>query len=69
MLLTAGDENVGSAKAILADGGALGSHVISPKHHVTAGRYRFGLSGWRVPASEHKNERGRAAENAGGSRI
>lgn len=39
VLLTAGDENVGSVKAILANGGVLESHVMSPKHHVMVGRY------------------------------
>lgn len=39
VLLTAGDENVGSVKTILANGGVFESYVMSPKHHVTVGRY------------------------------
>lgn len=39
VLLTAGDENVGSVKTIIANGGVLESHVMSPKHHVMVGRY------------------------------
>ena len=39
VLLTAGDENVGSVKAILANGGVLESYVMSPKHNIMVGRY------------------------------
>ncbi len=39
VLLTAGDENVGSVKAILVNGGVLESYVMTPKHHVMVGRY------------------------------
>ena len=39
VLLTAGDENLGSVKAIIANGGVLESYVMSPKHHVMVGRY------------------------------
>ena len=39
VLLTAGDENVGSVKTIIANGGILESYVMSPKHHVMVGRY------------------------------
>lgn len=39
VLLTAGDENIGSVKAIVANGGILESYVMSPKHHVMVGRY------------------------------
>ena len=39
VLLTAGDENVGSVKTILANGGILESYVTSEKHHVMVGRY------------------------------
>lgn len=39
VLLTAGDENVGSVKTILANGGILECYVMSPKHHVMVGRY------------------------------
>ena len=44
VLLTAGDENIGSVKAILANGGVLESYVMSPKHHVMVGRYWIDLS-------------------------
>ena len=44
VLLTAGDENIGSVKAILANGGVLESYVMSPKHHVMVGRYWIALS-------------------------
>ena len=44
VLLTAGDENVGSVKTILANGGVLESYVMSPKHHVMVGRYWIDLS-------------------------
>ena len=44
VLLTAGDENVGSVRAILASGGVLESYVMSPKHHVMVGRYWIDLS-------------------------
>ena len=43
-LLTAGDENVGSVKTILANGGVLENHVVSPKHHIPVGRYWIELS-------------------------
>ncbi|MBP5726441.1 MAG: GNAT family N-acetyltransferase [Clostridia bacterium] len=43
VLLTAGDENTGSVKAITANGGMLESHVMSPKHHVMVGRYWIDL--------------------------
>ena len=43
VLLTAGDENIGSVKAILANGGVLESYVMSPKHHVMVGRYWINL--------------------------
>lgn len=39
VLLTAGDENIGSVKTIVANGGVLESYVMSPKHHVMVGRY------------------------------
>ena len=39
VLLTAGDENMGSVKTIIANGGILESYVMSPKHHVMVGRY------------------------------
>lgn len=39
VLLTAGDENIGSVRAIIANGGVLESYVMSPKHHVMVGRY------------------------------
>lgn len=39
VLLTAGDENIGSVKAIVANGGVLEGYVMSPKHHVMVGRY------------------------------
>lgn len=39
VLLTAGDENVGSVKVILANGGVLESYGMSPRHHVMVGRY------------------------------
>ena len=39
VLLTAGDENVGSVKAILSNGGVLEGYVMSPKHHIPVGRY------------------------------
>ena len=44
VLLTAGDENPGSVKAIIANGGVLESYVMSPKHHVMVGRYWIDLS-------------------------
>ena len=44
VLLTAGDENVRSVKAIIANGGVLESYVMSPKHHVLVGRYWIDLS-------------------------
>ena len=43
VLLTAGDENIGSVKTILANGGVLESYVISPRHHVPVGRYWISL--------------------------
>lgn len=39
VLLTAGDENIGSVKTILANGGELEGYVMSPRHHVMVGRY------------------------------
>ena len=39
VLLTAGDENVGSVRAILSCGGVLEGYVMSPKHHIPVGRY------------------------------
>ncbi|MBR5961480.1 MAG: GNAT family N-acetyltransferase [Clostridia bacterium] len=39
VLLTAGDENVGSVRTILANGGVLESYVITPRHDVPVGRY------------------------------
>ena len=39
VLLTAGEENVGSVKTILANGGVFEHAVMSPKHHVMVGRY------------------------------
>ena len=44
VLLTAGDENIGSVKTILANGGVLETYVMSPKHHVMVGRYWIDLS-------------------------
>ena len=44
VLLTAGDENIGSVKAILANGGVLEGHVMSPKHHIPVGRYWIELN-------------------------
>ena len=44
VLLTAGDENVGSVKTILANGGILESYVTSEKHHVMVGRYWITLT-------------------------
>ena len=43
VLLTAGEENVGSVKAIIANGGVLESRFMSPKHRVTVGRYRIDI--------------------------
>lgn len=43
VLLTAGDENTGSVKAITANGGILETYVMSPKHHVRVGRYWIDL--------------------------
>jgi predicted acetyltransferase len=43
ILLTAGDENIGSVKTILANGGVLESYVMSPKHHIMVGRYWIDL--------------------------
>lgn len=39
VLLTAGDENVGSVKTILANGGVLENHVLTPRHPMPVGRY------------------------------
>ena len=39
VLLTAGDENTGSVKTIVSNGGVLEAYVMSPKHHVMVGRY------------------------------
>lgn len=39
VLLTAGDENVGSVKTILANGGVLEAYVMTPRHSVPVGRY------------------------------
>ena len=44
VLLTAGDENVASVGAILANGGVLEGHVIFPKHQVPVGRYWIELT-------------------------
>ena len=44
VLLTAGDENAGSVKTILANGGVLKNYVISPKHRIPVGRYWIDLS-------------------------
>lgn len=44
VLLTAGDENTGSVKAILANGGVFENAVMSPKHHVMVGRYWIQLT-------------------------
>ena len=44
VLLTAGDENVGSVKAIIANGGVLEGHVMSPRHQVPVGRYWIDLT-------------------------
>ncbi len=48
VLLTAGDENVGSVKAILANGGVYEGSVLSPKHHIMVRRYWIELDG-RTP--------------------
>ena len=47
VLFTAGDENVGSVKTILKNGGELEGYVISPQapHHGGAVLDRFDLSG------------------------
>lgn len=45
VLLTAGDENVGSVKTILANGGVLESYVMTPRHDVPVGRYWIELDG------------------------
>ena len=39
VLLTAGDENAGSVRTILANGGVLESYVKTPRHDVPVGRY------------------------------
>lgn len=39
VLLTAGDENVGSVRTILANGGVLESYVLTPRHPMPVGRY------------------------------
>ena len=39
VLLTAGDENVGSVRTILANGGVLENYVMTPRHDVPVGRY------------------------------
>ncbi len=44
VLLTAGDENEGSVKAILANGGVLENYCISPKHRIPVGRYWIDLT-------------------------
>lgn len=43
VLLTAGDENIGSVKTILANGGALENYVLTPRHPMPVGRYRIDL--------------------------
>lgn len=44
ILLTAGDENQGSVKTILANGGVLESYVMTPRHPMPVGRYWIDLS-------------------------
>ena len=44
VLLTAGDENVGSVKTILANGGILENYVTTPRHPQPVGRYWICLS-------------------------
>ncbi|MBQ1892960.1 MAG: GNAT family N-acetyltransferase, partial [Clostridia bacterium] len=39
ILLTAGDENKGSVRTILANGGVLENYVLSPRHQIMVGRY------------------------------
>ncbi len=39
ILLTAGDENQGSVRTILANGGVLENYVLSPRHQIMVGRY------------------------------
>lgn len=39
VLLTAGDENIGSVKTILANGGVLEGYVLTPRHEMPVGRY------------------------------
>ena len=39
VLLTAGDENVGSVRTILSNGGVLENYVKTPRHDVPVGRY------------------------------
>lgn len=43
VLLTCGDENLGSLKTILANGSVYEKHVLSPKHHIMVGRYWIAL--------------------------
>lgn len=43
VLLTAGDKNTGSVRTIIANGGVLESHFMSPKHHMIVGRYRIDI--------------------------
>ncbi len=44
VMLTAGDENIGSVKTILANGGRLESYFMSPRHHTLVGRYWIDLA-------------------------
>lgn len=44
VMLTAGDENIGSVKTILSNGGRLESYFMSPKHNVLVGRYWIELN-------------------------
>ena len=44
VLLTAGDENVGSVKTILSGGGVLEGYVMTPRHPMPVGRYWIDLS-------------------------
>lgn len=44
VLLTAGDENVGSVKTILSNGGVLEGYVLTPRHPMPVGRYWIDLT-------------------------
>ncbi len=44
VLLTAGDENPGSVKTILANGGVLEGYVLTPRHPLPVGRYWIDLT-------------------------